>query len=78
MPTALGGNAPEVVRMGAARSEPAALADDAAHLLVVDDDNRIRDLLSRFLLSRGIYREVTTAGIGCGGAAPSLDRLLRL
>jgi two-component system phosphate regulon response regulator OmpR len=35
------------------------LADDAPHLLVVDDDRRIRDLLSRFLLSEG-YR-VTTA-----------------
>jgi two-component system phosphate regulon response regulator OmpR len=37
----------------------AAPADDAPHLLVVDDDRRIRDLLSRFLLSEG-YR-VTTA-----------------
>jgi two-component system, OmpR family, phosphate regulon response regulator OmpR len=36
-----------------------ALADDAPHLLVVDDDRRIRDLLSRFLLGEG-YR-VTTA-----------------
>jgi two-component system phosphate regulon response regulator OmpR len=38
---------------------PAQLADDAPHLLVVDDDRRIRDLLSRFLASEG-YR-VTTA-----------------
>ena len=38
---------------------PAALADDAPHLLVVDDDRRIRDLLSRFLAGEG-YR-VTTA-----------------
>src|SRR3984893_4789493 len=37
----------------------AVLADDAPHLLIVDDDCRIRDLLSRFLLSEG-YR-VTTA-----------------
>jgi two-component system phosphate regulon response regulator OmpR len=37
----------------------AALADDAPHLLVVDDDRRIRDLLSRFLSTEG-YR-VTTA-----------------
>ena len=37
----------------------AALPDDAPHLLVVDDDRRIRDLLSRFLFSEG-YR-VTTA-----------------
>ena len=35
------------------------LADDAAHILVVDDDTRIRDLLSRFLRDHG-YR-VTTA-----------------
>jgi len=40
-------------------SSPAMLADDAPHLLVVDDDRRIRDLLSRFLASEG-YR-VTTA-----------------
>ena len=33
--------------------------DNAPHLLVVDDDRRIRDLLSRFLLAEG-YR-VTTA-----------------
>ena len=37
----------------------AALSDDAPHLLVVDDDRRIRDLLSRFLFAEG-YR-VTTA-----------------
>ena len=35
-------------------------ADDAAHLLVVDDDRRIRALLQRFLSENG-YR-VTTAG----------------
>jgi two-component system, OmpR family, phosphate regulon response regulator OmpR len=35
------------------------LADDAPHLLVVDDDLRIRDLLSRYLADHG-YR-VTTA-----------------
>ena len=40
-------------------SLPATLADDAPHLLVVDDDRRIRDLLSRFLAGEG-YR-VTTA-----------------
>jgi two-component system phosphate regulon response regulator OmpR len=37
----------------------AVLPDDAPHLLVVDDDRRIRDLLSRFLFAEG-YR-VTTA-----------------
>ena len=40
-----------------ARSAP--IPDDAPHLLVVDDDRRIRDLLSRFLHAEG-YR-VTTA-----------------
>ncbi len=40
-------------------SVPALLADDAPHLLIVDDDRRIRDLLSRFLRGEG-YR-VTTA-----------------
>ena len=38
---------------------PSHPADDAPHLLLVDDDRRIRDLLSRFLTSEG-YR-VTTA-----------------
>ena len=39
--------------------QPATLPDDAPHLLVVDDDRRIRDLLSRFLAGEG-YR-VSTA-----------------
>jgi len=38
---------------------PATLPDDAPHLLVVDDDRRIRDLLFRFLTGEG-YR-VSTA-----------------
>ena len=38
---------------------PELLPDDAPHLLLVDDDRRIRDLLSRYLYSQG-YR-VTTA-----------------
>jgi len=38
---------------------PLPLADDAPHILLVDDDRRIRDLLSRFLSNEG-YR-VTTA-----------------
>jgi len=42
-----------------AAASPAVLADDAPHLLVVDDDRAIRSLLSRFLLTEG-YR-VTTA-----------------
>jgi two-component system phosphate regulon response regulator OmpR len=43
----------------AARTPPQQPADDAPHLLLVDDDRRIRDLLSRFLCGEG-YR-VTTA-----------------
>jgi two-component system phosphate regulon response regulator OmpR len=38
---------------------PQAVSDDAPHILVVDDDQRIRDLLGRFLRDKG-YR-VTTA-----------------
>lgn len=43
----------------AAKRVPVQPADDAPHLLLVDDDRRIRDLLSRFLAGEG-YR-VTTA-----------------
>ena len=39
---------------------PAPLADDAAHLLLVDDDRRIRELLSR-VLSRNGYRVTLAA-----------------
>jgi two-component system phosphate regulon response regulator OmpR len=44
-------------------SAPAASvpADDAAHLLIVDDDRRIRGLLSRMLTAEG-YRVTTAAG----------------
>jgi two-component system phosphate regulon response regulator OmpR len=41
--------------------------DDAPHLMIVDDDRRIRDLLSRFLAAEG-YR-VTTAGSGADARA---------
>jgi len=34
-------------------TEPVAPADDAMHLLIVDDDRRIRQLLTRFLQSEG-------------------------
>ena len=50
----------------------AALADDAPPLLVVDDDRRIRDLLSRYLAREG-YR-VTTAG-NAAEARAKLDGL---
>ena len=45
--------------MRAIKTESAVPADDAPHLLIVDDDRRIRALLSRFLVAEG-YR-VTTA-----------------
>ena len=43
-----------------AQAAPEPIADDAAHLLLVDDDRRIRQLMSRYLGKCG-YR-VTTAG----------------
>ena len=48
--------AAEAATLARTRPRP---ADDAPHLLLVDDDRRIRDLLSRFLSGEG-YR-VTTA-----------------
>src|SRR5687768_562672 len=42
-------------------------ADDAPHLLVVDDDRRIRDLLSRFLTGEG-YR-ISTADTAAAARA---------
>jgi two-component system, OmpR family, phosphate regulon response regulator OmpR len=47
-------------------------ADDAAHLLVVDDDKRIRALLSRYLTEQG-YRVTTAAN-----AAEALAQLRSL
>ena len=47
------------VTMPASTSASTQVADDAPHLLIVDDDRRIRDLLSRFLGAEG-YR-VSTA-----------------
>ncbi|MGE0753463.1 MAG: response regulator [Variibacter sp.] len=41
------------------RATASALPDNAPHLLVVDDDRRIRDLLSRYLVGEGF--RVTTA-----------------
>ena len=51
--------APAAPAASAAPAAPCALADDAPHLLVVDDDRRIRALLLRFLVGEG-YR-VSTA-----------------
>src|SRR5436309_2469679 len=42
---------------------PSQPADDAPHLLLVDDDRRIRDLLSRFLAGEG-YRVTTAMSAG--------------
>jgi len=53
----------------------AALPDDAPHLLVVDDDRRIRDLLSRFLFAEG-YR-VTTADNAADGARQTREPVVR-
>lgn len=44
----------------AGQAVPPCPADDAAHLLVVDDDRRIRALLQRYLAERG-YRVTTAA-----------------
>ncbi len=49
-----------------------ALTDDAQHILVVDDDSRIRSLLARFLMDHG-YRVTTAAS-----AAEARDRLAGL
>jgi len=58
--------------MMAAARPPAQPADDAPHVLLVDDDRRIRDLLSRFLSGEG-YR-VTTAS----SASDARSKLLGL
>ena len=50
--------------------KPATLNDNAAHLLVVDDDRRIRALLSRFLKDNG-YRVTTAANAAEARAAMS-------
>src|SRR5262245_53699840 len=61
-PTAPAGRGHERGRdrvMKALSAVPAAPADDAPHVLVVDDDKRIRSLLSRYLSGEG-YR-ISTA-----------------
>ena len=45
----------------AQRGMPGQLPDNAAHLLIVDDDRRIRDLLARYLVDQG-YRVTAAAG----------------
>ena len=61
--------------VNAARPRPTP-ADDAPHVLVVDDDRRIRDLLSRFLTEHG-YR-VTTASDAAEARAPHRELVFDL
>jgi two-component system phosphate regulon response regulator OmpR len=49
----------ETANPARARPKP---ADDASHILLVDDDRRIRDLLSRFLCNEG-YRVTTASSV---------------
>src|ERR1700674_695683 len=66
-------------REGVMKAQITAPADDAPHLLVVDDDKRIRILLSRFLTGEG-YR-ISTARTAAAARAMleglSFDLLLR-
>ncbi len=53
-------------------SKSTSLADDASHILVIDDDRRIRDLLSRYLTENS-YR--VTVAINAGDARRKLEGL---
>ncbi len=47
-------NTLQAPQSGTAKADSATLlSDDAAHILVIDDDRRIRDLLSRYLAEQG-------------------------
>ncbi|WP_319775441.1 response regulator transcription factor [Breoghania sp.] len=48
-------------------------ADDAAHLLIVDDDNRIRTLLSRFLGENGYRVSLAASAAEARGRLRGLD-----
>ncbi|PTW53200.1 two-component system phosphate regulon response regulator OmpR [Breoghania corrubedonensis] len=48
-------------------------ADDAAHLLIVDDDNRIRTLLSRFLAEHGYRVSLAASAAEARGRLRGLD-----
>lgn len=54
-------------KLGRARARDTALPDNAPHVLVVDDDQRIRDLLGRFLLENG-FRVTTAEDAACARA----------
>lgn len=51
---------------------PESITDNAYHVLVIDDDSRIRDLLSRFLMEQGF--RITTAG-GAAEASRKMEGL---
>ncbi|WP_322514243.1 response regulator transcription factor [Rhodopseudomonas palustris] len=51
-----------MIQLATLAKKPVRPADDAPHLLLVDDDRRIRDLLSRFLASEG-YRVTTASSV---------------
>jgi two-component system phosphate regulon response regulator OmpR len=51
-----------------ANSQSDALPDDAPHLLIVDDDHKIRDLLARYLFEQG-FRVSTAADAAAARAA---------
>ena len=52
--------------------EPASVEDDAAHILVIDDDSRIRTLLSRYLSENGFR---ITTGSDAADARRKLESL---
>ena len=56
----------------AATPRPAPPADDAPHLLFVDDDRRIRSLLSRYLQQRGLSRDHGGKRRRCAGKLAGL------
>jgi two-component system phosphate regulon response regulator OmpR len=56
--------------MALTKSEPAHLDDDSAHILLVDDDRRIRELLKRYLSEHG-YRVSVAASAAEASAALS-------
>lgn len=58
----MGAEAASSDKTEAARVGASSLPDDALHVLVVDDDRRLRALLSRFLIDNG-YRVTTASNV---------------
>ena len=52
------------------------LPDNAAHILVVDDDQRIRDLLARYLFEQG-FRVTTATDAASARAAMRVESKIR-